>query len=105
MTDEERFRAYEWSGVWPPPGARFPKESSVRISIDFNAADRNLHEWLPWARRNLAPDRLAEIHPVGSNLRKARSWRLYFGAISPESFVEVEGGEVTRSQFAGAGGR
>jgi hypothetical protein len=91
MTEAHRQQAYEWTGVRPPPGARHAKEASVRITLDIDRADRNLHEWLPWARRHLAPDWFAELHPIASpNWRKAKTWRLYFGVIPADAFVAVE---------------
>jgi hypothetical protein len=91
MSDLDRREAKHWSGKLPPPGARFPKEASVRITVALEAGDRNLHEWLPWARRQLKPDWMAYLHPVaGGNLRKAKTWRLYFGIIPPAAFAAVE---------------
>lgn len=91
MTDAQRLQAREWSGILPPPGSRYPKEASVRITVDLDPRDRNLHEWLPWARRHLSPEWLAQLHPVaGGNLRQAKTWRLYFGIIPAEDFVAVE---------------
>lgn len=91
MTDLDRREAGHWSGTLPPPGARFPKEANVRITIELEPGDRNVHEWLPWARRQLTPDWLAYLHPVaGGNLNKAKTWRLYFGTIAPAAFARVE---------------
>jgi hypothetical protein len=91
MSELERREAQEWSGTELPHGARFPKNADVRISVDVEEGDANLHEWLPWARRRIEPDWLAFLHPVAlGNLNKAKSWRLYFGVIPPQSFVAVE---------------
>ena len=91
MTEAQREQAWEWSGVWPPPGARLPKEASVRITVDLDPTDRDLHEWLAWARRNVSPETFAELHPVASPIhRKAKSWRLYFGVIPASDFVAVD---------------
>jgi hypothetical protein len=91
MSDAQRQQTYEWTGVRPPPGARYPKDASVRIAVDLSPSDRNLHEWLPWARRALSPDWFAQLHPIaGGNLRKARTWRLYFGFIPASEFVAVD---------------
>jgi hypothetical protein len=91
MTEAQRQQAYEWTGTLPPPGARLPKSAEARIAVDIPPTDRNLHEWLPWARRHLSPEWLAQLHPVGGcNLNKARTWRLYFGVIDPSQFADVE---------------
>ena len=91
MTDEERIQAREWSGRIPPPGERFPKPAEVRIAVEIEVGDRLLHDWLPWARRHIDAEWLAQLHPVASgDLKKARNWRLYFGVILTEAFVAVE---------------
>lgn len=99
MTDLDRREAYEWTGVMPPPGARFPKSAEVRITVDLPPGDRNLHEWLPWARRQVEPEWLAFLHPVaGGNLKRAKSWRLYFGTVQPEAFLAVDELEGSMAQ-------
>jgi hypothetical protein len=90
MSDDERAQAKEWSGVRPPPGTRFPKEASVRITIELSERDRNLHQWLSWARRNLPPQAFAEMCPAGADLRQAKTWRLYSAVILPGDFVAVD---------------
>jgi len=110
MSDAERVEAREWSGTLPPSGARFPKQADLRITVQLDPRDHNLHEWLPWARRNIDPEWLATLHPViGGNLKKAKGWRLYFGIIPPEAFVAVEevpaGSNVAALASAAAGVR
>lgn len=101
MTEAHRQQAYEWTGTRPPPGARHAKEASVRITVDIDRADRDLHDWLPWARRHLPPDWFAELHPIASpNLRKAKTWRLYFGLIPTDAFVAVDAVPETLSRGA-----
>jgi len=90
MTDDERMQAKEWSAVLPPPGARHAKEASVRITVRLSETDRNLHQWLPWARRNLLPEFLAAMYPAGAGMRSAKPWRLYSAAILPGDFVAVD---------------
>jgi hypothetical protein len=90
MTEDERLQAQEWSAVLPPPGTRHAKEASVRITVDLSETDRNLHQWLPWARRNLPPNFLAAMYPAGASLRQAKTWRLYSAAILPDDFVAVD---------------
>ena len=91
MSELDRREAMEWTGVMPPPGARFPKSADLRITVDLPAGDRNLHEWLPWARRQIDAEWLSHLHPViGGNLKKAKTWRIYFGVIPPESLLAVE---------------
>ncbi len=90
MSDDDRREALEWTGAMPPPGARFPKLAQVRISVELDPSDRNLHEWLPWARRHIQQYWLAQLHPVASiNLKKAKRWRIYNGVIPPDAFVEM----------------
>jgi len=91
MTDQQRWQAKDWSGAEPPAGSRFPKEASVRITVDVEEDDPNLHGWLEWARQELPPQILSILHPPGTHrLHQARSWYLYFGTILPEAFVGVE---------------
>ncbi len=90
MSDAERQEAREWSGVMPPPGARFPKNADVRIAVELEPNDPHLHDWLPWARRHLDPEWMAHLHPIASGtLKKAKTWRLYFGVIPPSAFVTL----------------
>lgn len=96
MNDRQRQEALEWSGALPPPGTRFPKDADVRISVELDQGDRELHEWLPWARRHIDPEWMAHLHPVVSgNLKKAKTWRIYTGVIPPARFVAVEELEAT----------
>lgn len=98
MTDEQRWQAKDWSGAAPPPGSRFPKEASIRITVDLEEDDPSLHAWLGWAAEHLPPAVLSILHPAGSHsLRQARSWYLYFGTISPAAFVTVEETSILRS--------
>ena len=91
MTDEQRWQAKDWSGAEPPPGSRFPKEASIRITIDVEEDDPNLHAWLGWAAEHLPPQLLRILHPPGSHsLHQARSWYLYFGTILPDAFVSID---------------
>ena len=90
LTDDQRHEAREWGGEMPPRGTRFPKEGSIRITLELHSNDRDLHEWLPWARQHVAPDMMALLHPIGRNLHKAKSWRLYFGTIAPNAFVAID---------------
>ncbi len=91
MTELDRQQALDWTGVLPLPGTRFPKQGPVRITVDLPTSDRNLHEWLPWARQNLSPEWLAVLHSVAlGNLIKAKTWRIYFGVIPPESFLAID---------------
>jgi hypothetical protein len=91
MTDDQRKQALDWSGTLPPPGARHAKDAQVRITVDLPPNARGLENWLPWARRHLAPEWLATLHPVASgNIRKAKTWRLFFGVIPAAEFVAVD---------------
>lgn len=91
MTELDRREASKWTGKVPPEGSRLPKPADVRIAVEIDSADRNLHEWLPWARRHLDLEWLAQLQPVASfNLKKAKAWRIYTGIIPPEAFVAVE---------------
>lgn len=101
MTDEQRWQAKDWSGAQPPAGSRFPKEASIRITVDLEEDDPSLHAWLGWAAKHLPPQVLSVLHPPGSHsLRQARSWFLYFGTIVPSAFVSVEETMKLRSDSA-----
>jgi hypothetical protein len=91
MTDDQRQEGYRWSGVLPPPGARFPKDGPVRITVELDPRNPNLHEWLPWARRCISPEWMAQLHPIaGGNMQKAKTWRLFFGVIPAAAFLAVD---------------
>jgi hypothetical protein len=100
MTDDERLQAKEWSAVLPSPGTRYAKEASVRIAVELSETDRNLHQWLPWARRNLPPEFLAAMYPAGASLRQAKTWRLYSAVILPGDFVAVDRLDVEAARAA-----
>jgi len=98
MTDEQRWQAKDWSGNEPPAGSRFPKEASIRITVDVEEDDSSLHAWLGWAAEHLPPEVLRILQPPGSHrLHQARSWYLYFGTILPAAFVSVEDTSRLRS--------
>ncbi len=91
MTEHQRQQAFEWSGVLPPEGSRFPKDDSVRLTVELMDDDENLHAWLPWARRHLPLALFPILHPVGSkSLRQAKSWFIYTGIIPPTALVAVD---------------
>jgi hypothetical protein len=94
LTADQREEARKWGGELPPHGTRFPKDGSIRITVEIHSNDRDLHEWLPWARQHVAPDMMALLHPIGSNLHRAKSWRLFFGTIAPNAFVAIDEVEV-----------
>lgn len=90
MTDEDRLRIFRWKGEMPPEGARWANKRAVRITVKLPSSDAKLKEWLPWARKRLDPDWLAQLNEAGGGNRKARTWRLYFGIIPPSAFVAVD---------------
>jgi len=90
LTDEQRQEAREWAGEIPRREARLAKDGSIRITVELHSNDRDLHEWLPWARQHVASDMMALLHPVGSSLHMAKSWRLYFGTIPPSAIVAID---------------
>lgn len=90
MTEAQRQQAFEWSGVLPPEGARFPKEAAVRITVEIADDDANLHRWLAWARRKLPAAVMNMLHPVGDSMQQARSWFIYTGIIPPSAIVAAE---------------
>jgi hypothetical protein len=90
MTDVDRHRIFQWKGEMPPEGTRWANKRAVRITVKLASQDRNLKEWLPWARRRLEPGWLAQLNESGGGSRKARTWRLYFGVIPPSAFVAVD---------------
>lgn len=89
MSDQERYRVFEWRGVLPEPGTRWLDKRAVRITVQLPSTDRSLKSWLPWARKRIAPAWLNQLHQSGGGLQAAKSWWLYFGTIKPSNFAEI----------------
>ena len=73
-----------------PAGTVFADKTEVRMTIKLPSSDRALKPWLSWARKKCEPgyaDRL--IAAAGGGNRKAKTWWLYFGRISPDCITEV----------------
>lgn len=90
ITEEDAARLYLATGQHWPVGARFVNKRAVRITIKLPSADRNLKDWLPWARKRLSPDYLRRLVGVAGGTKKARTWKIYFGVIPPSAIVAVD---------------
>lgn len=90
LTENERRFMLQWKGEMPPEGARWDNKRAVRITVKLSSSDRNLKDWLPWARKRLAPEWLAQLTGAAGGQRKAKTWKLYFGVIPPSAFVAVD---------------
>lgn len=62
MTDEERHRIFRWKGQMPPEGSMWLNKRAVRITVKLPASDRNLKDWLPWARKRLDAAWLGQLN-------------------------------------------
>lgn len=90
-TAEECAKLYLASGTRIEPGTVNANKRAVRITVKLPSSDRNLKDWLPWARKRLSPGYLNRlIGAAGGGMRKARTWKLYFGVIPPSAFVVVD---------------
>lgn len=90
-TAEESAAAFLRAGVRITPGAVSVNKRAVRITLKLPSKDRNLKDWLPWARKRLAPAYLKRlVAAAGGGMRKAKTWKLYFGIIPPSAFVAVD---------------
>jgi len=79
------------SGHLVPAGTVFANKREVRIEIKLPAADPKLKQWRTWSRKHCEPGFAAALEraadPTG---RKPRSWWLYFGTVSPQTFKTVK---------------
>jgi hypothetical protein len=85
LSDEDRAVMARINGVEPPPGARFPDKTAIRIEIKMQSSDPNLVCWLPFARKRLEPAWFDRLHAG----HKPEKWWLYFGTIQPSAFSDV----------------
>jgi hypothetical protein len=77
-------------GQDPRPDARFPNKRRVRIKVVIPSQDRLLKVWLKWARKRIARDWLDRLTETGGGKKKAESWFIYQGVITPDRFQAVE---------------
>ena len=66
---------------------RFLNKRAIRITVKINSGNRNLVHWPHWGRRKLTSEWYDALNKAGGG--KARTWFLYWGTISSDSFVEV----------------
>lgn len=90
LDDAARYTMLRLFGELPPEGSRWSDKTAVRITVRLPSGDRNLKDWLPWARKRASADWLSRLHSAAGGHRKARTWKLYFGVVPPSAFVAVD---------------
>ena len=82
---------YAAKGINVRVGTAFPDKREVRIKVKIPSSDRNLQQWLPWARKHVPHDYIERlINSSHANPRAARSWFIYWGVVPPSAFLAVD---------------
>jgi len=78
-------------GFHVPAGTVFANKREVRIRIKLPSSDPKLQRWRSWSRKHCEPG-YADIleRSAGANIRKAKTWWLYFGMILPTRFEGID---------------
>lgn len=78
-------------GLCVPPGTVFANKREVRIKLKISSSDAKLKHWRPWSRKHCEPGYPDVLErAAGATPRKAKTWWLYFGVISPKSFETID---------------
>ena len=71
-----------------PNGGRIVNKRAVRITVPISSSDRKLVSWMKWGRKNCNPDMFDRLNRSGGG--KCKSWYIYFGAVKPDQFSNIE---------------
>ena len=71
-----------------PNGLRVANKRAVRITVSIPSSDRKLVPWMKWGRKHCNPDMFAGLNRSGGG--KCKSWYIYFGAVKPDQFSNIE---------------
>lgn len=71
-----------------PNGGRVANKRAVRITVLIPSSDRKLVRWMKWGRKHCNPNMFDGLNRSGGG--KCKSWYIYFGAIMPDQFSNIE---------------
>ena len=71
-----------------PNGCRVANKRAVRITVSIPSSDRKLVPWMKWGRKNCNPDMFDRLNRSGGG--KCKSWYIYFSAVKPDQFSNIE---------------
>jgi hypothetical protein len=84
LTEVDRIRIFERTGILHPEGARFADSRAVRITVELERDDPALIRWLEF-RTRILPSRRVELERGC----KPGTWWVYLGQIPPERFTAI----------------
>jgi hypothetical protein len=84
LTDVDRIRIFERTGILPPEGARFADSQAVRITVELERDDPTLIRWRDF-RTRILPSRRVELERGC----KPGTWWVYLGVIPPKAFTAI----------------
>jgi hypothetical protein len=84
LTEVDRIRIFERTGILPAEGARFADSQAVRITVELERDDPALIRWRDF-RTRIMPSRRVELERGC----KPGTWWVYLGVIPPEAFTAI----------------
>ena len=84
LTEVDRIRIFERTGILPAEGARFADSQAVRITVELERDDPALIRWRDF-RTRILPSRREELERGC----KPGTWWIYLGVIPPEAFTAI----------------
>ena len=84
ITEVDRIRIFERTGILPAEGARFADSQAVRITVEL---ERDDPAWIRWRdfRTRILPSRREELERGC----KPGTWWIYLGVIPPDAFTAI----------------
>lgn len=90
-TQEDSLKIFMSTGQWIEPGTININKRAIRLTVRLSSTDQKLKDWLPWARKRLAPEYLERlVAAAGGSMKKAKTWKLYFGIVPPSAIVGID---------------
>ena len=84
LTEVDRIRIFERTGILPAEGARFADSQAVWITVEHERDDPALIRWRDF-RTRILPSRREELERGC----KPGTWWIYLGVIPPDAFTAI----------------
>jgi len=84
ITEVDRIRIFERTGILPAEGARFADSQAVRITVELERDDPALIRWRDF-RTRILPSRRVELERGC----EPGTWWIYLGVIPPDAFTAI----------------